>query len=99
MPNLDDYPELRAEAFLERFPEFKTAGLLITAALTDAATRVNAVTYGDAREVAIQWMAAHILAVSPYGRSQRLVNDDGTTNYLKEFEKIKAENTPGMIVL
>lgn len=97
--NLDDFPELRAEAFLERFPEFRTAGAMLLPALEDAALFCEATAWGVHRENAIRLRTAHLLAISPYGRSQRMVADDGSTTYETEFKKLANAVLPKMMVV
>lgn len=96
--NLDEYPELRLEKFVGRFPEFRQAGQMIVYAIREAAREVNARVYGCKRGMAIAYLAAHKLALSPYGRGQRLVKDDNTTTYWGEFERIRREVTPKFMV-
>lgn len=87
-------------AFLVRYGEFSTAGTdLIDAALTDAATEIDATIYGVKYDAAHGLLTAHKLAVSPYGRSARLVNDDGTTTYEKELTRIRREVAPRFMVI
>lgn len=89
-----------SDAFLVRYGEFSTAGSdLIEAALTDAATELDTSIYRDKYDVAHGLLAAHKLAISPYGRSARLVNEDGTTTYEKELTRIRREVAPRFMVI
>ena len=79
--------------FLERFPEFRSAGdLLIGLVLDEAAGEVSEETFGSQTQAAIGHLAAHKLVISPYGVSLRLDGNGKelpTNQYLAEFQRIR----------
>ena len=90
-----DLPEFRA-----RYPEFRTAvDELVVSILSDAEHRVSADVFGEKYDLAHGLMTAHLLAISPFGRSQRLVNDGGKTLYQTEFDALRKEVVPSLIVI
>jgi hypothetical protein len=88
--------ELRA-----RRPEFRTVNdILAQAAIDEAVATLAPDVYGPDRiDRAISLKAADILARSPFGRSQRLVLDDGSTIYSKELQQLSNEVAIRMIVI
>jgi hypothetical protein len=96
----DDYPELLLQDFNVRFPEFVRggAGPMMLACIKEALTEVSHTTFREKHGMAVLYLAAHKLAISPFGRSQRLVAKDGTSTYLTEFKRILREVTPQWLV-
>lgn len=84
--------------FVARHPQFRNAGALIATTIVAAECRVAKSVFGAKYEEALGQMTAHLLAISPYGRSQRLANDDGTSIHSKEFDRLVRECAPRMIV-
>lgn len=77
--------------FRARFPEFETAlDPFVQAALDGAASETSAGELGTAYDEAHGLLAAHKLAMSPYGQSARLINDDGRTTYELQREGVVA---------
>ncbi len=69
-----------------RFPELKSAAdATLQAVLDAAAAELNADEIGAAYNEAWALLAAHKLAVSPYGRTARMLNDKGESTYFTEF--------------
>ena len=85
--------------FIERFPEFRTGLSLVREVLADATQRVDPTIFGSRTDMAIGLLAAHLLSISPYGRSQRLEGDETEDQYLREFDAIRREVAPRMIVV
>jgi hypothetical protein len=76
--------------FRLRFPEFRTASDAMIQSFADAADKdIAADVYGDKADEARLYLTAHKLAISPFGRNARLVNEDGTTTYWSDYERIK----------
>jgi hypothetical protein len=66
--------------FRDRFPEFATAAdALVTACLTAAAGETSATALGTAYDEAHGLLAAHKLAISPFGGMARLEAGKETT--------------------
>jgi hypothetical protein len=75
--------------FRSRFPEFRTAGdAFVTACLNEAASELNSDELGDSYDGAHGLLAAHKLAVSPFGTNARMVDERGTTAYEREFSNV-----------
>ena len=84
-------------AFRIRFGEFETAAdPLVQACLDAAATELNAAEIGAPFDEAHGLLAAHKLAISPYGRAARMLNDDGKSTYEIEFCAVMARAVPGL---
>lgn len=75
--------------FREAYAEFKSAPPeVVLAALRRAATELNPTEIGAPFDEAHGLLTAHKLAISPYGRASRTVNDAGETTYEVEFGKV-----------
>ena len=82
---------ITAEDFLGERPEFKTCPVeIIEAELASAASQIVAMDLfeGDMVDVATSLRAAHLIAISPFGRSSRLVTENGMTTYQAQFDRI-----------
>ena len=94
---------MTAAEFLRRFKEFEAAGpSLVTSALAEASARVDAGAFTTAtREIACAYYAAHLLWSSPFGASMRLdgAGEELTSPYLGEFERLRLERVPRILVL
>ena len=76
-------------AFRSRFPEFEEGSNgIVQASLDAAATELNATEIGTAYDEAHGLLAAHKLAISPFGRAARMLNDDGKSTYEVEFSNV-----------
>jgi hypothetical protein len=89
---------LTSDAFLEKHPEFATGGSLIQSAIDDAKLRLNAQAWGNKYDLAVEMLAAHTLACSPFARTLRLVDDKGETEFSKRFDRMMKARIPRMIV-
>jgi hypothetical protein len=85
------------EAFLARYPHFKPGGnaqqqaatqLTIEKELALAAREVNLNVWGDHADNAIMLLAAHRVSINPGGQFARYASKDGSSNYLKEYERM-----------
>ncbi len=80
--------------------EFRAASDdLIQLHLDEATLEVAADIFGTKTEKAIRLRAAHSMAMTPFGRSARLVQDDGTTIYWTQFKELSDQVAVRMIVL
>lgn len=80
-----------AQDFLAERPEFKTCPLdIIETELVNAASQIAEMDLfeGALIDEATSLRAAHIIAISPFGRSSRLVSDKGRTTYEGQFDRI-----------
>lgn len=89
---------MNAQEFVARFPEFRTGMQLIPAVLAEATRSIDAEVFGDRTDDAIGYLAAHLLASSPYGRSQRADGEKEPDTYWKRFHAIRTEVTPPVLV-
>jgi hypothetical protein len=86
-------------AFRSRFPEFSTCpDATVSAVLTAAATELNSTEIGAPYDEAHGLLAAHKLAISPYGRAARMLNEQGHSTYEAEFSNVMARAIPGIAV-
>lgn len=79
---------LDVDAFLARFPEFRTAGLLIEQALQDAVRQCDANVWGALHEQAVHYLAADWLSNHPNGRSQRSEEKEKPSRYRLMYDEI-----------
>lgn len=73
------------------FPEFVSASdAIVGAKIAEATLRVDIGIY-DANKVDLvtSYLAAHLLALSPFGRTAKLVSDDGSTEYGATYDRMK----------
>ena len=83
---------LTVAQFRERFPEFlETDTSHVQAKLDEAWRRTPASVWGDTAQDAHGYLAAHLLALSPFGRDARMINEDGTTMYGKVRTRMEIE--------
>lgn len=81
--------------FVQRFPEFDSADPdAVTAALAQADRQVSD-TWVERREDFVGYVAADLLARSPFGRDARLVKQGGDTVYSATIERLKAAHGVG----
>lgn len=86
-------------SFVQEFPEFfnaleKYPGL-VDAKLAEATRRVAPKVWKEKTDDGVKYLAAHLLALSPYGQGARLVAKDGGTVYGETYERIKREVAAG----
>lgn len=85
--------------FLARFPEFEPASRpMINASIAEAVRGVDATIFGDKTDDAVRWLAAHLLAISPFGMQARLVSKEGASTYGERFAMLTRSVTPGFRV-
>jgi hypothetical protein len=90
---------LTSASFVQEFPEFfnaieKYPGL-VDAKLAEASRRIASKVWGEKTDDGIKYLAAHLLALSPYGQGMRLVAKDGGTVYQETYERLKREVAAG----
>lgn len=79
-----DYP-----TFVIQFPEFRGADVsLIQAQLDAAALELDTVRWGTLFDQAQGYLAAHKLALSPYGQNAKMAAKDGSTTYMVHFKDL-----------
>lgn len=82
--------------FKARFPEF---GRLPDPTIQDAINRgvaqTNANVMGTMTDESIGYLAAHFLALSPYGQQARMVAKDGSTTYYQHWIRIATFKSAG----
>src|ERR1700692_4051979 len=102
---------MNVAAFLRQFPEFaETADVIVQAKLTLAAVRMGGpdtsvwgafagpsqpLTLAD---LAHGYLAAHYLALSPFGTETRLEPGKARTTYLEVWEDLVQSLAPGILV-
>lgn len=89
--------------FLAAFPEFRAAfqrePAMVENALATGALHCGLEVFGSAYPQAVMLMAAHQLAMSPFGEALRIQGDDGsTTLYYKRWQDLSNSRRPrGMV--
>ncbi len=96
---IDQYPELRAQKFLAKYPQFKTAGPLIIDAIVYALPQIDGVIYGSRADLAVELLAADWLMSHEWAQSLRGENSDNETRFRKQFNEIKQQVAPRMFVI
>lgn len=87
-------------AFRVRFPEFETAGdPFVQAVLDEVAAELNAAEIGAAYDAAHGLLAAHKIAISPYGVAARMLNEEGKSTYETEFAAVMGRAIPGLFAV
>lgn len=90
---------MTAEKFLTQFPEFKGVELdLVQAHLDAAALEIDVDIWGLKADQGQAYLAAHKMALSPYGQNARLSTDDGRTTYFTHYKALRLQVTSGFRV-
>lgn len=77
-------------SFLVRFAEFTNADdALVDAVIAEAAARTPERTWGAKADAGVMYLAAHLLACSPYAAQLKLTAKDGTTWYGRERTRLE----------
>jgi len=77
-------------SFRAAFPEFEVAdAALVQAKLDEAVLALDERVFGVRFDEAVQYFAAHRLAISPFGQNARLVAKDGSTTYGEAYAGIQ----------
>lgn len=78
--------------FRSLFPEFqKTPDDLVQSRLDQAAARLDPGVWGSRFDQAHGLLAAHLLAVSPFGQAARLVTEKGESTYGRQYKELVPE--------
>lgn len=68
------------QTFINSFPEFKLAPIgYVQAKLAEAARQIDVNTWGDKAPDGQGYLAAHLMALSPFGNTAKLTADSTTT--------------------
>lgn len=87
---------VEARDFLARFPEFEPAPpAMIGAAIAEAKRGVDADVWREKTDDGVRWLAAHLLAISPFGQQARLVSKEGSSTYGEHHKMLVKSVTPG----
>lgn len=91
------------DEFIAEFPEFSSPDnrSLVEAKIAEATAMLDESAFGEALyNGAVGYKAAHLIAMSPFGRQAQLVNDDGSTVYGRLFEEeyLSKINRRGILV-
>jgi hypothetical protein len=88
-----------SDSFLAFFPEFQPAGIRqIDEAIAEAVRNTDAAVWGDKTDDGVKWLAAHLLALSPFGQQARLSSKEGKSTYGKRRRQLVLSTTPGFRV-
>ena len=80
------------DSFLTHHPEFRPAEVsLIQAKISDAVLRVDASIWGTKTDNGVRLLAAHTLALSPFGQNAKLVSKEGQTTYGQQYAQARKE--------
>jgi hypothetical protein len=86
--------------FKQRFPEFgQTPDALIVPNLIAAGRSIDPAVWGGKFDEGQAYLAAHKLALSPYGANVRIMVDANRTTYFVEFDRLKREVAAGAMVI
>lgn len=86
--------------FLTQFPEFKTADLSLIQAMLDAALlEIDVSIWRTKADQGQAYLAAHKLALSPFGQNVRLVAKDGSTTYYTHYQALRSQVASGYRVI
>ncbi len=90
-------PDLLA-AFRLRFVEFsKTDDAIVSARIADAMAECSEEAFAETYPSAVLYLAAHLLAISPYGQSARATQT--STTYWVHFDRLQTQAAVGPRVL
>jgi hypothetical protein len=82
--------------FLTQFPEFASTDLaMVQAILTAALLEIDASVWGPKADQGQAYLAAHKLALSPFGQQARMVAKDGSTTYEKHYKSLMGQVASG----
>lgn len=95
------------DSFREAFPEFDKAPVtLIDAKLAEARLQIDAAVWLHLADLGASYLAAHLIAISPFGQHARLVppnakanREDALTTYEREYRRLQRIVTSGFRVV
>lgn len=86
-------------SFLAEYPEFDGADVaIVDAKIAAAQLRTPARIWGDLEDEGVSLLTAHMLAMSPYARELKLLNDAGETIYGKRRAELERTVSSGFRV-
>lgn len=86
-------------AFIVQFPEFtNTATALVDAMLAAAALEIDLEVWGAKSDQGQMYLAAHKLALSPFGNNAEMFSKNGTTTYQAHYEMLVRQVASGFRV-
>lgn len=86
-----------ATTFRASFPEFTSAQTAyIEAKLAEAARQIDQTLWGDKAIDGHGYLSAHLMALSPFGNTAKLVNADGSTTYDGHYQRLLRIVTSGI---
>ena len=89
-----------SHAFRVRFPEFADlADSLVTAKIGEAQRRCDAGLWGSKYQDGVFYLAAHLLAISPFGQDARLSQANNETVYYSEHKRLQSMVATGARVI
>ena len=84
------------DAFTTQFKEFQGVdATLLQAQLSAAVLSVDATVWGAKADQGVYYLAAHMLALSPFGQNARMVDAKGQTTYWIHFRRLRSEISSG----
>jgi hypothetical protein len=87
------------DAFVVQFPEFTNTGVaLVEAMLAAAALEIDLEVWAEKATQGQYYLAAHKLALSPYGNNAEMVTKSGTTTYEAHYAKLVRQVASGFRV-
>lgn len=79
-----------AASFLAEFPEFSGASVtLVNAKIAAATLRTPASVWGPLQDEGVKYLAAHLLANSPFARELQLTRENGESIYTPERSRLE----------
>lgn len=88
-----------ATDLVTRFPEFTPAvsanPAMVDAAIAEAARRIDVDVWGTKSDDGTLYLAAHLLAISPFGQNARLQSKAGESTYGNEHARMVREVSAG----
>lgn len=85
--------------FITQFPEFSAADAAqVGAMLAAALLEIDQSIWRAKADQGQAYLAAHKLALSPFGQGTRLVAKDGTTTYFKHYDMLRRQVASGFRV-
>lgn len=94
---------LTLAAFIVRFPEFTAADAgLVQAKLDEADRQIDRTVWDDPGLAHLLgddgqgYLAAHLLALSPFGNAAAMVAKDGSTTFEKHYKRLQIAATCGL---
>lgn len=97
---IDEFPDLRAEALVKKYPQFSTAGTLLIDAVNVALSQVDENVFGVKADYAVELLACDWLMKSEFGQSLRGdASGDKKTSFYDLYEKLCLQVDVRMFVI